>query len=814
MSSNWDTIPVEMKRMQHWVCWRMGTRGKAGKPTKQPYNARTGKMAKSDDPSTWCTFDEAISGMERYNMAGIGFMFSGSGLVGIDVDHCRDTETGEMTAEIRHIIETLDSYTEYSQSGAGLHIICRGRLPEGRRRKGPFEMYDTGRYFVMTGRLLDDAHGTIEDRQEQIEQVHREYVAEEKKPAERRARSARTADQVSLDDAELIRKAMAAKNGQVFARLWSGDITGHASHSEADLALCNLLAFWTGRDIDRMINLWRQSGMWRDKCDEMHGGRTYAAITAVKAAADTANVYTPQEDRPRRREVQPPPGMSWENDAQTIPPIPQEPVTEPSQEYRGEQLQTIPSAPSLPAASNLLLSTHDMGRAHRFAESVKGWLLWCEDYEAWMIWTGRTWQRDRTLQVVTWCKGVVEQMVEEAIQNHVAVRSRDSEDLLKKISAARANRSITSMINLAKDELAVTADAFDQDPYLLNCQTGVIDLRTGHLMPHHPRHMMTKMADAGYSGDCQESSFTMFGDFLKTITCNDPALAEYFQTVCGMAAIGKVLNECLCMFHGTGRNGKSTFLNCISRIFGDYAGPINPEALMMQRDGRQQSGGLSVYKKRLVVAQETEEGKRLSSQALKKMSSTDPITERPLYENERTFIPSHTLILSTNFLPRVSSTDDGTWRRLVVVPFRAAIPEKEQIKDYVDRLIQADSDAILGWIVAGAVRYIAAGCRLDPPQCVVDMTNLYKNAEDWLGNFLAECCNVGRFSTPAADLYDAYEAWCAEANEHPRRARDFAAALEARGFTKRKTMTCNMWDGVEVNINHRIDKITTLPYNG
>lgn len=280
---SWDNIPVEMKSMPHWVCWRMGARG-SGKPTKQPFQALNGKMAKSDDPSTWCTFDQAVIGMQRYSMAGIGFMFGGSGLVGIDVDDCRDPETGEMTAEIRHIIETIDSYTEYSQSGAGLHVICRGRLPEGRRRKGPFEMYDTGRYFVMTGRLFDDAHCTIEDRQAQLEEIHQLYVAEEKKPSERRERSH---DTVSLDDSDLIKKAMGAKNGQTFARLWSGDISGHQSHSEADLALCNLLAFWTGRDVERMIRLWRSSGMWRDKCDEMHGERTYATITATRAAADT-----------------------------------------------------------------------------------------------------------------------------------------------------------------------------------------------------------------------------------------------------------------------------------------------------------------------------------------------------------------------------------------------------------------------------------------------------------------------------------------------------------------------------------------------
>jgi putative DNA primase/helicase len=218
--------------------------------------------------------------------------------------------------------------------------------------------------------------------------------------------------------------------------------------------------------------------------------------------------------------------------------------------------------------------------------------------------------------------------------------------------------------------------------------------------------------------------------------------------------------------------------------------------------------------KRLIIAQETEEGRKLSSQALKKLSSTDPITERPLYENERTFTPSHTLIMATNFLPRVGSTDDGTWRRIMVVPFRACIADGVQIKGYADVMYEADRDAILAWIVEGAKRMLASGCRLVPPRCVEEMTQSYKSAEDWLGNFLDECCDVGHYSTPGSDLYSVYTRWAENANEHPRRARDFAAALEARGFVKRKTMTNNMWDGLQVNVNNAIDKISGWFYGG
>ena len=805
---SWDNIPSELKRMKHWVCWQMGIR--KGKPTKLPYVAATGGLASSTDAKTWCDFDDAVIGAQRYGMDGIGFMFGGSGIVGVDVDHCRDAQSGVMTPEVQHIIETLDSYTEYSQSGEGLHILCRGQLPEGRRRKGTVEMYDTGRYFVMTGNLLDDGHGAIVDRQEQLNQIFLQYVHEEKKEQPPKARGV---EPVSLDDSELIRKAMAAKNGQIFTRLWAGDITGHQSHSEADLALCNFLAFWTGRDIDRMITLWRQSGLWREKCDEMHGERTYAAITAYKAAGDTTDTYSPSPVKLRRCEVQPPPG-GWPDEmarAAGASNVHRTSELVPVQQTRAASTSPFDSIETKVKECEILDTTHDIGRARLFSNRIRGWVLWCDGFKAWMIWTGTIWSRDDTQTIVRFAKFVAEEFFDAAMSYHGRIRTKDSEEVLKKASVARYDRAIRAMLNLAQTELAVKADEFDSDPFLLNCETGIIDLRTGNQLQHSPDFKMTKMAHAGYSSGNQ---WRMFGAFLDLITCGHDDLKKYFQDICGMAAIGKVLHEGMCICHGNGKNGKSTFWNCISKVLGSYAGTINPEALMSQRDGRQQAGGMSVMGKRLVVAQETEEGRKLSPQALKKLSSTDLITERPLYENERTFIPSHTLILSTNFLPRIGSTDDGTWRRIMVVPFQAKIAATAQIKDYTDKLYQADRDAILAWIVEGAKRYIANEYKFAIPQAVDTSTKIYQNAEDWMGNFLDECCLLGDFSVPASDLYEAYCRWCESNNEHPRRTRDFSPALEARGFRKRKTIRCAMWDGLEINKNYTVQSVHANQYGG
>lgn len=387
-------------------------------------------------------------------------------------------------------------------------------------------------------------------------------------------------------------------------------------------------------------------------------------------------------------------------------------------------------------------------------------------------------------------------------EDEVKRAKRIYQDTLK----AKSERSIKSMVELAKSDIPITTAQLDADPFLLNCQNGVVDLRTGKLYPHNPDYKMTKIAGASYRPDAK---FKRFHLFLKDVTCEDAELADYFQQVCGMSAVGKVFHEGMCMFYGGGRNGKSTFLNCISKVFGDYACSINPEVLMSQKDGRQQTGGISVEGKRFVITEETEEGRRLSPAMLKKLASAGPVTERPLYKNERTFMPSHTLIMATNHLPRVGSTDTGTWRRIAVVPFKAVFEGKKEIKDYATVLYQDDADAILSWIVEGAMRYIKNDYKIILPEIVKVATKNYCNAEDWLGNFITDCCEVGDYEESGGNLYDAYREWCSRNNEsYVRRSRDFASQLEQQGYEKRRTMHGSMWVGLRLLTNTQASNLS------
>ncbi|MEQ1730986.1 MAG: hypothetical protein ABL982_21670, partial [Vicinamibacterales bacterium] len=284
-------VPVEFKQTPRWVAWTLRPNKDPGnKPRKVPINPRTGREAKVNTPSTWGTFTQAVAQAQVRELAGVGFVLTdGGGFVGIDLDHCREPETGAIQSWAMDVIKIMDTYTEVSQSGTGVHMFVRGKLPKGRRRHGDVEMYERDRYFAITGVRIEGTPAGVEERQGQVEAVHRKHVQQGSAAA-----GNGTAAKVSsaLDDDELLALALRAKNGAKFQGLWSGSTAGYNSQSEANSALCCLLAFWTGRDAGQMDRLFRRSGLMRPKWDEPRGEKTYGAGVIDHAIGLTQMVFS------------------------------------------------------------------------------------------------------------------------------------------------------------------------------------------------------------------------------------------------------------------------------------------------------------------------------------------------------------------------------------------------------------------------------------------------------------------------------------------------------------------------------------------
>jgi hypothetical protein len=274
-----------IRDLRQWLCWHSETR--EGKPTKIPYSPHTSVRASSTDPKTWGSYEEAVAACKKHGYGGIGFVFTPEDdLCGVDVDGCLDPETGEIEGWAQEIIDELDSYAEISPSGTGVHVLIRGTLPPGRNRKGRFEAYDRGRYFTVTGRHLAGTPQSIESRQEQLEcVVGRVFGGSATESDNGHSTNGSAPTPNGLTDEELVRKASSASKGERFACLWSGDTGGYGSHSEADLALCGMLAFWTGGDPIRMDRLFRTSGLYREKW-ERAGYRDGTISEALKGKTE------------------------------------------------------------------------------------------------------------------------------------------------------------------------------------------------------------------------------------------------------------------------------------------------------------------------------------------------------------------------------------------------------------------------------------------------------------------------------------------------------------------------------------------------
>ena len=349
----------------------------------------------------------------------------------------------------------------------------------------------------------------------------------------------------------------------------------------------------------------------------------------------------------------------------------------------------------------------------------------------------------------------------------------------------RDMRYIISALQALKPMVLIPIQGLDADEFLLNTPSFTYDLRQGMSgrRNHRSEDYITKctVVDPGEKGEA------VWQKALDEFFTGDQELINYAQEICGLMAIGKVYVEALVIAYGDGRNGKSTYWNSIARVLGSYCGGISADALTANCKRNIKPEMAELKGKRMVIAAEMEEGVRLSTSVLKQLCSTDEVGGEKKYKTPFTFVPTHTLVLYTNHLPRVGASDEGTWRRLIVIPFKAQFEGHGEIKNYADYLVETAGPAILRWIIEGAETVIANEYHLTMPKCVRDAIQEYRGQNDWLHHFLEDCCDVdSSCQEKSGALYTAYRLYCQQMNEYTRSTTDFYGALEKAGFDRRK----------------------------
>lgn len=725
-------IPDEIKAYSHWICW--GVQIRDGKETKVPYSPHGG-LAKADDPSTWGTFEQAQAYFEKNpNLSGLGFVFADDDpFCGIDLDKCRDPKTEVIETDAQKIVDDFTSYAEISPSGKGVHVIIKGKKKGNKARKGKIEIYDSRRYFTMTGNVLNE-HRMIESRQEQLDKLYDKLFTKEEEPE----KQTRPKAEISLDDQTVIEKAKSAKDGAKFSALWEGDTSGYDSHSEADFALCSLLAFWTGGDYDRIDRLFHQSGLYRDKWDR----EDYKDKTINAALENTTEFYQHRERIGRISEAE------------------------------------IKPTDSLPTFTEGWL-------ARKFVELHGDDIRYCYVWDKWLIWTGRRWKIDNTGEVYREARDVIKNLLKEA--------SETNDDKTRKLLSGFAHKSDTrskynAIVEMSKCDVPILPEDLDTDPMLFNCTNGTIDLRTGELREHRRLDYITKLALVEFNPNAKAPRWERF---LKEIFNGNEGIIEFLQRAVGYAMTAEIREQVLLILYGTGANGKTTFLETLLNIFGDYGKPAEQDLLIVKRHEQHPTGIADLMGARFVSAMEIGEGKRLNEALVKRLTGKDRLKARFMRQDFFSFEPTHKIFMAVNHKPHIRGTDTGIWRRIRLIPFAVEIPEHKQDKQLQEKLL-TEAPGILAWAVRGCLAWQEHG--LGITEEIQNATDEYRTEMDTISAFIAECCIEGDgYKAKASELYQCYREWCDKNGERYVSQRDMAAYLTDKGYFRKRLMNGYHW---------------------
>lgn len=467
---------------------------------------------------------------------------------------------------------------------------------------------------------------------------------------------------------------------------------------------------------------------------------------------------------------------------------------------------------SRPASEEKIHLT-DLGNARRFAIQHEGKALYTMA-RGWMVWNGKKWEEDRTGGAMRLAKKTVnelhrdyeradaqrlaadrairtaqEQGDEAAITAALVARDKATEladDLLKFALKCQGRSRIEAVIALAlsEPEIKALAEDFDNDPWLLNCQNGILDLRSGELGEHNPRALMSKVAGAPYQPGAACPTWLAF---LNRIFNGDQELISFLQRAAGYSLSGHVGEQCLFFLYGTGANGKSTFTNALQDALGDYAMKTRAETLMVKRQDSIPEEIAQLAGVRFMLAAELGEGQQLNESLIKDLTGGDKLRGRKLYHDSFEFYPAAKPWLYGNHKPIIKSTDEGIWRRPKLIPFEVTIPESERDPNLSQKL-RAELPGILAWAVAGCLEWQRAGLR--PPAKVSAATAQYRAEQDLIASFLDECCIINSLATvTAGDLYKAYQGWARENGMEKQTLSNvkFSRQLTEKGFNVAKT---------------------------
>jgi putative DNA primase/helicase len=713
--NQYENIPEELKQLPQWICHR----------NKVPFNPATGKAAKAGQPDTWARFEDAVKASDSFG--GIGFEFNNNGIVGIDLDKVI-ADDGTLTTEAMDIISMLDSYTEYSPSGKGLHIFVKGDIPVDGRKKGFIEMYKAKRYFTMTGNVYGDKK-PINERTEQVMQIFNKYFTN---PVSVKSTMEANIKNSYINTGKDYLSIGLAKDA-VFKALWDGEYQSEkcTSESEADLALMGKLLYWCSGNIDAAIEAFIGSPYAKGK-DDKHTAKLersdYLQRTAVKAMQGLSSTAASDDKKYIRKFAK---------------------GTAEIQETL-EHLQP-----------HINYTCDDKGNGELFADVFNSVARFNVTANEWFVYDGRVWVKDMGGMHVS---RMAKQLKDELLMFSVSIENETQKTAYQKHILKMGSRAVReTMVKDARDKYCISNEDIDKDLDLLNLQNGTLNLKTFEFREHRATDLISKIANVSYNPAARSE---LWQHFINEVMQGDEEKIKYLQKAIGYGITADTsLETCFILYGATTRNGKSTLIETIMHMLGGssgYAMQMKPESLAQKQnnDSRQANGDIArLAGARFLNVSEPPKKMIFDAALLKTLLGRDSIVARHLHEREFEFVPLFKLFMNTNYLPHIQDDTLFSSGRINVISFERHFGEHEQDKSLKNKLrSQENLSGILNWCLEGLRKFHTEG--LKPTTAIVEATADYRQESDKVGKFLAECLEPANENITAGTAYEVYEQWC------------------------------------------------------
>ena len=752
--SNYQNLPKELREHGLFCSWRYES--VKGRLTKVPYRL-DGRRARSTVRDDFCDFNMMEAHIHIKNSqnidCGLGLGIF-NGFSAIDIDDC--VENGKLNSLAVDVINAIDSYTEYSPSGAGIRIIFKAPDFEYdtdrwyiNNRKVKMEVYVhgcTNKYVTLTGNVIRPVD--VNERCSKLKTILERYMV---RPADVQAsdRSNREANAHSfLTDEEVLEKAMNGRARRFVKLFRDGDFSDYASQSEADLALCSMLAFWSNGDTDQIDRLFRQSALYRPKWDR----KDYSEHTMKMAINGCSEFYEPINR------------------------------TSPEEDFSDTMLERLKE---MRPDSNALYQNTDIGNGRLFADCYKTVARYVPERKCWYCYEGGVWSQDiGNLKTMEYVKELADALMRYAM---TIPDETQRTAYIKHCCKWQKRHTRETILKDAQGIYPISASSFDRDPFVFNCLNGTLHLDSMEFTEHKADDLLTKMSGAIYDPEAKSKRFDRF---ISEVTQDNIGKARFVQKSMGYGMSGDIRHECMFIFYGaTTRNGKGTLCESVLGVMGDYGCTSRPETLSVKQITSSNSPSEDVARLagvRFVNISEPGKGLNLDAAKLKTMTGSDTLNARFLHENSFDFKPQFKLYINTNYLPVVTDMTIFTSGRIIMVPFERHFDEDEQDRTPKTEFAKPENrSAILNWLIEGFRLQQEEG--LTMPDEVQRATDLYEKDSDKIRCF-AEDCLIPDASAEerTSEVYRTYQSWCQDNGYYAEGMRTFKQSLRSFAQVVRK----------------------------